>query len=140
MNRLNKAVEFYKERKSIKTATKSLIRIDELTKEELDELIDIYDTYEVSKAYEVGDLFKYKSNLYKVIQKHASQEDWKPNEVASLYKDYMSEDVIDNWKQPQGAHDAYNKDDKVIYNDKIYISTTNNNVWKPTEYGWKLDE
>lgn len=36
-----------------------------------------------------------------------------------------------------GAHDAYNRGDKVSYNGKHYISTIDNNVWEPGVYGWE---
>ena len=41
--------------------------------------------------------------------------------------------------QPKGAHDAYKMNDSVYYPDKngnIYISTIDNNVWSPIDYGW----
>lgn len=43
------------------------------------------------------------------------------------------------FKQPTGAHDAYNTGDRVRYNDKIYESTMDGNVYSPDAYpqGWK---
>ena len=40
------------------------------------------------------------------------------------------------WKQPEGAHDAYNKDDVVSHNGKLWKSTVDANVWEPGVYGW----
>lgn len=37
-----------------------------------------------------------------------------------------------------GAHDSYNKGDKVIFEGLVYESTVDSNAWSPTEYGWKL--
>lgn len=41
------------------------------------------------------------------------------------------------WKQPAGAHDAYQIGDKVSYNGKHYECTSANNVYAPDVYGWK---
>ena len=40
------------------------------------------------------------------------------------------------WRQPTGAHDAYNKGDQVTYDGATWTSTVANNVWRPSEYGW----
>lgn len=49
-----------------------------------------------------------------------------------------SEDVHD-WVQPTGAHDAYQKGDKVRYNGNVYESLIDGNVWSPDAYpaGWQ---
>lgn len=49
-----------------------------------------------------------------------------------------SEDVPD-WVQPTGAHDAYQKGDKVRYNGNVYESLIDGNVWSPDAYpaGWQ---
>ena len=41
--------------------------------------------------------------------------------------------------QPTGAHDSYNKGDKVTYNGKKYICIMDNCVWSPETYpqAWK---
>lgn len=43
------------------------------------------------------------------------------------------------YKQPTGAHDAYNTGDKITYNGKKYICKINGCVWTPDAYpqGWK---
>lgn len=119
-------------------ATRKLIRIDDLTPEEIQDIIGIYDRYEVDHLYKPKDIFHYKGELFEVISKHTSQADWVPSEVPALYKSFMPADVIDVWVQPLGAHDSYNKGDKVIYKDNVYTSTVNNNSWEPTVYGWEL--
>lgn len=44
------------------------------------------------------------------------------------------------WKQPTGAHDAYNVGDLVTFEGKVYRSKIAANVWSPTAYpaGWEL--
>ena len=44
-----------------------------------------------------------------------------------------SEDVPD-WVQPTGAHDAYQKGDRVRYNGNVYESLIDGNVWSPDAY------
>lgn len=47
-------------------------------------------------------------------------------------------DAIPEWKQPTGAHDAYNKGDQVRYQGKVYESTMDANTWAPDAFpaGW----
>ena len=49
--------------------------------------------------------------------------------------------IIPEWSQPD-ATNAYNIGDTVRYNEHIYESTINNNVWSPDTYpaGWTLIE
>lgn len=49
---------------------------------------------------------------------------------------------LDEWPefvQPTGAHDAYNKGDKVTFEGNHYISLIDGNVFSPAEYpaGWQ---
>lgn len=144
MNRLEKAREFTREfRRKINAnlqATRKLIRVDELDEEELLGMIDLYDNYQVGKSYKVDDIFKYEGKLYKVIQEHTSQENWIPSELPALYLNMMPENVIPEWVQPTGIHDAYNVGDKVIFEGEVYESTIDNNTWSPTDYpqGWQV--
>ena len=140
MNRLEKAREFRKRIDANLNATRKLIRVDELSEEELLDMIDLYESYQVGKSYKVDDIFKHENKLYKVIQEHTSQEDWIPSELPALYLNMMPENVIPEWVQPTGAHDAYNTGDKVIYEGKVYESIIDGNTWSPADYpqGWEL--
>ena len=138
MSRLEKAVEFRKLINANLNATRKLIRVDELDENELLDMIDLYESYQVGKLYKVGDIFKYEGKLYKVIQEHTSQDDWIPSELPALYLNMMPENIIPEWVQPTMAENAYNIGDKVIYSGIVYESTINANTWSPTEYpsGW----
>lgn len=48
-------------------------------------------------------------------------------------------DTIKDFVQPTGAHDSYKKGDKVHFENKIYESLIDNNVYSPSAYpaGWK---
>lgn len=41
------------------------------------------------------------------------------------------------WQQPVGAHDSYNKPDRVLWNGKVWETTINANVWSPAVTGWR---
>ena len=131
MNRLEKAREFRNRINANLQATRKLIRVDELSEEELLDMIDLYDNYQVDKLYKVDDIFKYEGKLYKVIQEHTSQESWIPSELPALYLSMMPENVIPEWVQPTGVHDAYNVGDKVIYEGVVYESLIDGNTHSP---------
>jgi hypothetical protein len=116
-----------------------LIRWDELTTEEMMDLIDDFKKYDVGSFYVPGDIFNYNSQLYMVLQSHTSQEDWHPEQTPGLYKPIAPPSVIPEWKQPTGAHDAYNIGDKVTFEGLVYESLIDGNTWSPTAYpqGWK---
>ena len=111
------------------------------------EVPSVYPEWEVNYNYKQGDIISYSQNslgdpqLYKVVKEHTSQDDWKPGAgTESLYTAFgVDESGIPIWKQPSGAHDAYNKGDKVKYNEKYYESLIDGNVWAPETYsaGWK---
>ena len=47
-------------------------------------------------------------------------------------------EVIENWVQPTGVHDAYANGAKVMHGGKRWLSTADGNVWEPGVYGWTL--
>ena len=122
-----------------------IIVFENLTPEQEEELLDKYPSWEVGVSYEAGDIVNYEDVLYAVVSDHTSQADWLPSEVDSLYKLHLSDEledgteVISEWKQPTGAHDAYHTGDKVEFEGKIYESTIDNNTWSPSDnpQGWK---
>lgn len=114
-----------------------------LTDEKAMEVADLYPQWMAKKAYTTDEIVKYGVNadgetqLYKVIQAHTSQEDWTPDTAASLYKKIgFAEGGVPIWTQPLGASDAYMKGDVVSFENQLWISTVDNNVWQPGVYGW----
>ena len=87
--------------------------------------------------------------IYEVIQAHTSQTTWLPESTPALYREYLNvkiqnqdgstTEVVAEFKQPTGAHDAYNKGDKVLFNGKIYQSKIDANTFSPDQYadGWE---
>lgn len=111
-------------------------KIDEVTAEEHK---DLFNDFEVGVLYKVGNIRKYKDNLYKCISEHTSQADWTPDISTSLWKQISDPNVeYPLWSQPVGAFDSYMKGDRVTYNDKKYVSTVDHNVWQPDVYGWEV--
>ena len=117
-----------------------------LTDEQAMEITTVYPVYEVGRAYSTDELFTYGINdagdpqLYRVVQAHTSQEDWKPDSTLALYRAIgLSEEGYPVWSQPTGAQDAYGVGDIVDYNGTLYKSIIDGNVWSPEAYpaGWE---
>lgn len=103
---------------------------------------DIYDVWAPGTEYTQNEFFTYNGELYKVNQTHTSQSNWIPRTAGteSLYtRVTLNESGYPIWKQPTGAHDAYNKGDIVEYNGELYISLIDGNAYSPDSYpdGWK---
>lgn len=142
MSRIERAREFRDRINANLQATRKLIRVDELSVDELIETIDLYPQFIIGITYNIGDVFKFNNKLYKVIQAHTSQEDWIPSELPAIYLNLLPDNIIPEWKQPTMAEDAYNIGDKVIYNGKVYESLINANTTVPgtDERWWRLIE
>ena len=97
-------------------------------------------------AYKVDEVVQYSNKLWRCEQSHTSQSSWMPDAAPSLWSQIdIADDGIDVWTQPTGAHNAYNKGDRVHYPGKdgaIYESLIDGNSWSPDAYpqGWKLVE
>lgn len=111
------------------------------------EVAYIYNPWEIGKHYFVGDFLTYGVNsvgdpqLYKVVQDHTAQAEWRPDITASLYDAIgLDEKGYPIWSQPTGAHDAYNKGDVVDYNGTLYQSLIDGNIYSPEAYpaGWAI--
>ena len=89
--------------------------------------------------YKAGDILQDDGKLYRVVQPHRSQAGWKPSAVPALFKE-ISLDEYPEWKQPQGAHDAYSKGAKCSHKSKHWISDRDGNIWEPGVFGWIEEE
>lgn len=99
------------------------------------ESIDLFPKWEAGIAVTAGERYRWNGKLYRVVQSHTTQADWTPDIVPALFT-VVSLESFPEWVQPTGAHDAYNKGDKVSYNGKHWESTVDGNVWQPGVYGW----
>ena len=108
----------------------------ELSDEEAYDAPELFPMWSI-KAYETGDRVQYGGNLYKCLQAHTAQADWTPDTAVSLWVRVDDPSIeYPDWRQPQGAHDAYAKGAKVSHNEKHWISDVDANIWEPGVYGW----
>ncbi len=92
-------------------------------------------------AYAANLRLRYGCKLYRVVQTHTSQPDWRPDSTPALYTEVAVPGEIPIWHQPTGTQDAYHLGDKVRYPDTegtVWVSTVDDNVWEPGVYGWKM--
>lgn len=120
-----------------------------LSETEAMEIADLYEPWMPEKKYPPDKILKYGVNqdgetqLYRTISEHTSQANWQPNPTPALYKPIgFTDEGVSIWTQPLGAHDAYHKGDKVIFEGDVYESLIDGNTWTPTGYpqGWELIE
>lgn len=107
------------------------------------EAVELFPAWAADTAYSLGIRVRYGGKLYKCVQAHTSQHGWDPPSVPALWTEVAKPGEIPVWRQPTGAQDAYNKDDKVWYPERdttVYVSLVDNNVWEPTVYGWEAVE
>ena len=107
----------------------------------LDNII-LFPKWTKNKDYKINDKVRYNDILYKVLQSHTSLENWTPDVASSLFARVLineDEEIINEWEQPSSAN-AYMTGDKVRFNNKIYQSLIDNNVWSPDDYpaGWQI--
>lgn len=103
--------------------------------------VELFPAWAIGVAYAVGARINYGGLLYKCAQAHTSQADWTPDATPALWVrvDDPGEEWPE-WRQPAGAHDAYEKGYKVSHNEKHWISDVDGNVWEPGVYGWTQAE
>ena len=103
------------------------------------EAVDLFPNWDDdSHEYKVDDRVKFEGTLYRCLQAHTSQAGWTPVAAPSLWAKVLipDPDVVPDWEQP-GSTNPYMQGDKVRFNDKVWVSTIDNNVWQPGVYGWE---
>lgn len=105
---------------------------------------EFYDIWEVGISYCVGRYITYNDVLYKVLIEHTSQAEWTPDVSPSLFAKVLidpSGETIPEWVQPDSTN-AYMIGDKVKFEEHIYESVIDNNIWSPAVYpaSWKFIE
>lgn len=124
----------YKLRELLHKASASLSDTDAL------DGIELFPLWAADTAYALDVRVRYGEKLYKCVQAHTSQADWTPPDTPALWTEVAKPGEIPVWRQPQGSHDAYMKDDLVHYpeeDDPVYISLIDYNVYAPDQYGWE---
>lgn len=145
MTLVDKAKMFRKEFEASKKVARKYVLATEIPADELQDLIGLYDEWKPNLSVKVGERYKHTDKLYEVIQDHSTQEDWAPDKVPALFKevtpsqDETGTEIIPEWKQPSGGHDAYKIGDRVIFEGKVYESLIDGNAHSPAvnPAGWK---
>lgn len=113
-------------------------------------LPEIYDEWNPDSVSYIGkdtatednpaSIVRYNDALYRCLQNHTSQASWTPEASPSLWV-LIDDPAIEwpEWKQPTGAHDAYDLNAKVSHNGKKWISQIAANTTEPgaDERYWK---
>ena len=94
-----------------------------LTDEVALEHIALYPDWEIGKALNAGERIEYEGKLYKVVQAHTTQADWKPDALPSLFEpiDVVNEGTLAN---PIVAAIGM-----TYYKDKYYLDETDGKVY-----------
>lgn len=116
-----------------------------LTDEEAEEYPELLPQWSEGKTYKAGDRVRGADGiLYKVLQNHSSQTDWKPGEAPSLFAKILADKddsgkqtEVKEWEQSDSTN-PYSKGDRVLHNGKTYESLVDNNVWEPGVIGTML--
>lgn len=113
--------------------------------EEQLEMMDVFPPWEKVTTLEAGMRVTHAGILYEVVQSHKRQYDWRPDLTPALFNRLSPADQAGKPQeriQPTGAHDAYNKGDRVIYGGLLYESLVDGNVWSPAAHppGWQKIE
>lgn len=101
--------------------------------------VTLFPNWAVGVEYKVGERIKYDEVLYRALQDHTSQETWTPDISPSLFTKVLipTDTKIYDWEQPNSTN-SYMSGDKVVYDNQVWISTIDNNVWQPSVYGWEI--
>lgn len=106
-----------------------------LDDEQAETVTNLFPLWAADTEYAIGDRRQFDELLYRCVQVHTSQIGWEPPNVPALWV-RTSTEPFPEWIQPTGAHDAYNKGDKVSHLGKHWESDIDANIWEPSIYGW----
>lgn len=97
----------------------------------------IYPEWNAEASYELNEKVLFLQVLYKCTIAHDAQVGWEPVSATSLWAKVLipDETIIPAWEQPDSTN-PYMTGDKVMHNDKTWVSDIDNNVWEPGVYGW----
>lgn len=93
----------------------------------------LFEEWNPSEQYEVGDRIRYDGVLYKCLTAHNAQQDWAPLSAPSLWAQVLIDPTISGpqaWVQPSSTN-PYMDGDQVTHNGKTWESQIDNNTWEP---------
>lgn len=108
--------------------------LDDVT---ISEHAEIFPKWDENWTGKRGNIVIDEGYLYRSIHDVGVGQNVKPSENPSMWTPIGNPgEEFPKWSQPLGVHDAYGNEDKVLHNDKKWISIVDNNVWEPGVYGW----
>ena len=117
--------------------------VKDLTDEEALAVAELFPTWHSMLGKQVAKDERYwdDGKLWKVLQPHIVQADWRPKDAVSLFVEVS----IEEWPEiPENisAENAWMQGDKGTWKGQHYISLIDNNVWNPDQYpaAWQLAE
>lgn len=112
--------------------------INEMTDEDALNVAVLYPTWysKIGEEVTVGTRLWDDGSLWKVLQPHTVQKNWRPADSPSLFVRVTVEEWPE-WIQPVGSTDAYRLGAKVTHNDLHWISEIDYNTYEPGVYGWR---
>lgn len=129
----NDMTEVLASNNTLRTAVPAILMNANLPDDSAYLLKNLYPEWKVGQKYTKDQMVLYDGELYKIVQNHTSQDQYRPGAgTESLYiKVVMTESGYPQWTMPTGAHDAYNNGDVVYHNNKLWQSKVDGNVWEP---------
>lgn len=129
------------------TEDKLIDKIIELNPDAISDIAEAIKEWTTGQEYSRNVYVRFEGVVYKTIHPIRFYEIGTPSERSDLYT-RIGKQVDDGtiqaeeFRQPTGAHDAYNKGDRVLFNGKVYESLMDANTWSPDAYpqGWKVVE
>ena len=114
---------------------------DKLSKEEMEEL-EALAREKANPVNSYAPLQEQIDKLYADMKELEARIGLLEQEDGQEVEEPVESEEYPQYKQPTGAHDAYNTGDKITYNGKKYICKINGCVWTPDAYpqGWELVE
>lgn len=111
--------------------------IESMTDEQALEVAALYPTWhsKIGQQVTAGERLWDDGKLWKVIQPHTVQENWRPADAVSLFVEVSIEEWP-AWVQPTGSTDAYRIGAQVTHNDLHWVSDIDYNTYEPGVYGW----
>ena len=129
---LNKWLEAAKKVRNIMDTAGAMLNDEQALK-----IPDLYRKWDETSSYVVNERRLYEGILYRCLTAHEGQADWTPTNAPSLWAKVLvpEENVIPAWEQPDSTN-TYKTGDKVTHNNKIWVSSIDNNSWEPGVFGW----
>lgn len=138
----------------VNEVAKQFVLSTELSDEQRNTILDRYRIIQVGDTVQPNEVVNIDGELFKMVQGSPvtiETESWLRE--ASIFSPFLQKkvviegengeevevDVVDEFVQPLGGHDAYQAGDKVVFEEKVWVSLIDNNVWSPSSHpsGWE---